>query len=191
MPDPRDEAKMPSIPDGGLSESMPEWLRRPPAWRTLRDDDVVQTEPVVAEHLPEPDTSVIDPRVFLTDDDLPPWLRNMGRGLRSRRDLPGDDDAVESGVRREDPAREGNGVEPQSIPVTAPTAPVGPTSRFVPRSPAVVAPARATEGTKRAAPTVPGRRPVPSPWWQGAPMVLLLSALLLAALVAIAYLALY
>jgi hypothetical protein len=191
MPDPRDEAKMPSIPDGGLSESMPEWLRRPPAWRTLKDDDVVQTEPVVAEHLPEPDTTVIDPRSLLTDDDLPLWLRNMGRGRRSRRDLPGDDDAVESGVRRDDQEQEVNGVERPASPVTAQTAPAGATSRFVPRYPAVIAPARASETTKRAAPTVSGHRPAPSPWWQGASMVLLLSVLLLAALVAIAYLTLY
>jgi hypothetical protein len=191
MPDPRDEAKMPSIPDGGLSESMPEWLRRPPAWRTLKDDDVVQTEPVAAEHLPEPDTSVIDPRTFLTDDDLPLWLRNMGRGLRSRRDLPGDDDAVESSVRYDNRAGEDDGGERPAIPVTAQAAPVAAPSRFVPRSPAVIAPARATRTTNRAAPTAPGHRPVSSPWWQGAPMVLLLSALLLAALAVIAYLTLY
>ncbi len=191
MPDPRDEAKMPPIPDGGLSESMPDWLRRPPAWRTLEDADVVQTRPAVADRLPEPDTSVIDPRTFLIDDDLPLWLRNMGRGLRTRRELPGDDDAVEVEARLDEATGE-NG-EATSVPThtTAPRSASQPASRFVPRAPTVIAPPRAAAPMERVGQVTQGYLREPSPWWQGAPMVLLLSALLLAAVVVIAFLAFY
>jgi len=62
---------MRTLPDGGLSDAMPEWLRRPPAWRELAGKDA----PEAASPLPEPDTSVIDPRTFIDVSDLPPWLQ--------------------------------------------------------------------------------------------------------------------
>src|SRR5680860_155139 len=71
------EGEMPSIPDGGLSGSMPDWLRRPPAWRTLPDREVAQTTPGTVSTLPDADTSDIDPRTFIQDDDLPEWLRSL------------------------------------------------------------------------------------------------------------------
>lgn len=83
MPDkPRDyqhEREIPPIPDGGLSTSMPDWLRRPPAWRNLPDHGVEPPPVAGSVALPEPDASVIDPREFIHDDDLPGWLRSMRR----------------------------------------------------------------------------------------------------------------
>lgn len=68
------DEEMRPLPDGGLSEAMPDWLRRPPAWRELPRKD----EPITGEKpLPEPDTSVIDPRDLVTIDDLPQWLRDI------------------------------------------------------------------------------------------------------------------
>jgi hypothetical protein len=60
-----------TLPDGGLSDAMPEWLRRPPAWRELAGKET----PEAARELPAPDTSVIDPRTFIDVSDLPPWLQ--------------------------------------------------------------------------------------------------------------------
>lgn len=58
------------LPDGGLTETMPEWLRRPPAWRDLERTNVGESP-----MLPDPDTSVIDPRTFVELADLPAWLQ--------------------------------------------------------------------------------------------------------------------
>lgn len=65
------DAGHPSIPDGGLSETMPAWLQRPPAWRgmTVREPE--------RRDLPPPDTSVIDPRTMLDLGDLPLWLQRI------------------------------------------------------------------------------------------------------------------
>jgi hypothetical protein len=67
------------LPDGGLATAMPDWLRRPPAWRDLKPrDDLIKRD------LPEPDTSVIDPRTFVDLADLPPWLQAIAaRGERA------------------------------------------------------------------------------------------------------------
>lgn len=66
------EEELRPLPDGGLTETMPEWLRRPPAWRDLARKDDGETGVRV---LPEPDTSVIDPRTFVELTDLPAWLQ--------------------------------------------------------------------------------------------------------------------
>lgn len=82
-----------SLPDGGLGENMPDWLRRPPAWRDLSTSETVQvasitsSDPVGQEHGPvlvervlaPEDTSVIDPRGLIDFEDLPAWLREVGR----------------------------------------------------------------------------------------------------------------
>jgi hypothetical protein len=78
------------IPDGGLQQSMPEWLRRPPAWRNLpKREEPAKAEPPVTVpareplpaqlpvHLPEPDTSEIDPRSLVDIADLPQWLQDL------------------------------------------------------------------------------------------------------------------
>jgi hypothetical protein len=58
------------LPDGGLGTAMPDWLRRPPAWRDLKPRDGAR-----GRDLPDPDISVIDPRTFVDLADLPPWLQ--------------------------------------------------------------------------------------------------------------------
>jgi hypothetical protein len=71
---------LPPLPDGGLSASMPSWLREPPV-------------PIIAETPPlasvardvAPEQAVVlaplgpraDPRTFLSDDDFPQWLRDL------------------------------------------------------------------------------------------------------------------
>lgn len=83
MPDePRDNQhvrQMPPIPDGGLATSMPDWLRRPPAWRTSPDRESGPSAMANIPTLPDTDTSVIDPREFIHDDDLPRWLQSLRR----------------------------------------------------------------------------------------------------------------
>lgn len=70
-----DPNALPPIPDGGLSTGMPDWLRRPPAWRSLKESAVP------AKAVPSPDTSPIDPRSILTIDDLPVWLQRIAASL--------------------------------------------------------------------------------------------------------------
>lgn len=53
------------IPDGGLSTNLPEWLKDRPAWaKSDAPRDVVS-----------PDTSLIDPRILVSEEDFPDWLR--------------------------------------------------------------------------------------------------------------------
>lgn len=93
----------PSIPDGGLAEAMPDWLRRPPAWRGMPVPDVPPPDPVAVpaptveveaampeaattaarpRELPPPDTAPIDPSSLIDLDDLPEWLVSLGRRAR-------------------------------------------------------------------------------------------------------------
>lgn len=83
--------EMRPIPDGGLQQSMPEWLRRPPAWRALpkKEEPASETAELTAEsateetpapapeELPDPDTSEIDPRSLVDITDLPQWLQDL------------------------------------------------------------------------------------------------------------------
>lgn len=188
MPDARDEDRMPPIPDGGLSESMPEWLRRPPAWRTLKDSEVVQPEPTRTASLPEADTSEIDPRTFLTDDDLPVWLRKMGPGRRGVDPAQvGDDEPVsapESTQTSDSVAASASSSSPQVDRARSVQSPRS-SPRFVPRTPPVPV---ATQPSPRREPAprapVAGTRRAEgpaTPWWRGLPMILLLSLLLLVA----------
>ncbi|HWV25379.1 MAG TPA: hypothetical protein VNZ58_14420 [Thermomicrobiales bacterium] len=98
--------EMRPLPDGGLSDAMPDWLRRPPAWRELpRKDDPVPSQ----RTLPDPDTSVIDPRELITVDDLPQWLRDIA----AREHEPETTSIPELPVRPEKP-------EPTATPETTP-----------------------------------------------------------------------
>jgi hypothetical protein len=77
-----DTDTMRPIPDGGLQQSMPEWLRRPPAWRNLpkREEPVKAESPVAVQErapLPDADTSEIDPRSLVDIADLPQWLQDL------------------------------------------------------------------------------------------------------------------
>lgn len=70
MSDTKQPEQMRSIPDGGLKDAMPSWLKRPPAWR-----DLPTAEQRRERALPEPDTSEIDPRTLVDVSDLPQWLQ--------------------------------------------------------------------------------------------------------------------
>lgn len=194
MPDkPEDtsgDQALPPIPDGGLSNSMPEWLRRPPAWRTLRDADVVQTRPEVSRELPEADTSEIDPRSLLTDDDLPAWLRNLGRRQRpvmdqaDQRLQAADADGDERGLF-DLPETDTTAGQPSAASTNA--------ARFVPRRPAIQSEPDTPTAPHHDFDQTSTQQPIPapanSPWWQGLPMVLILGALLAIAVVVIVLMA--
>jgi hypothetical protein len=106
------------IPDGGLRDAMPEWLRRPPAWRNLpkraEPDTPVATSPEAKEReLPEPDTSEIDPRSLVDISDLPQWLQDLAArsDAVSRPPVITDEpasDATEENVMKE-PEKQGEG----------------------------------------------------------------------------------
>ncbi|HEV2127036.1 MAG TPA: hypothetical protein VGR22_00275 [Thermomicrobiales bacterium] len=177
MPDKRrDEEQLPPIPDGGLAESMPEWLRRPPAWRTLRDEEVVQAEPPETDEIPEADDSPIDPRTFLTDDDLPDWLRRLGSVSSPQPESGADERVAVAADERTEP-------EPSAA-VSRPVA----SAHFVPRSPAVTH----AEGDRKSL-SPPARAPSMrrqtvihrAAWWQGPQLEILLAVALLMALIVI------
>ena len=56
---------LPPLPDGGLAAAMPSWLLAPPD----PSDAAPDSAPAAAE------AAEIDPTNFLTEDDLPAWLR--------------------------------------------------------------------------------------------------------------------
>lgn len=195
MPDKhRDDEQLPPIPDGGLSASMPEWLRRPPAWRTLPDAEVVQSEPGKSGELPEADTSVIDPRTFLTDDDLPEWLRRFGESARGVAAPEGQASASAETATIEAPRD-----EPEREVQPAPDA----SARFAPRASVIV---RASGAERSPASPESRQAPVSGPvtnptgsrsgrgstyragWWQGSQLAILLAVALVIALIVIAIL---
>ena len=93
MRDNKQPDTMRPIPDGGLKDSMPAWLKRPPAWRNM---------PTAEERhertLPEPDTSVIDPHTLLDVSDLPQWLQAIAE--RGNLPAPEPDPVIEHGVKQ-------------------------------------------------------------------------------------------
>lgn len=172
MGDREEQSNLPPIPDGGLSEGMPEWLRRPPAWRTLADREVEAPEPAETSALPEPDDSVIDPRTFLTDDDLPLWLRNLGRGRVVSREATGEARIV-AGSGEESTERTDAETPAEDAPAP---------SRFVPATPPAPPMASPAPERSRQAPEAPAPRPHVAPAWQGAWVVAVLAALLAVAI---------
>ncbi|MFN8679325.1 MAG: hypothetical protein U0Z70_23280 [Thermomicrobiales bacterium] len=65
---------LPPLPDGGLSVTMPAWLRAVP--------ETPEPNPPSQEHEPLPAAEPplgphADPRTFLRDDDFPRWLREL------------------------------------------------------------------------------------------------------------------
>src|SRR5665811_408664 len=171
------EGEMPSIPDGGLSGSMPDWLRRPPAWRTLPDREVAQTTPGTVSTLPDADTSDIDPRTFIQDDDLPEWLRSLRQF---------------SPLAVVDPGPQENSPDARSSALTAPepndeksvaTQDVSSPSAFRPRRP----PSAESLGNQRSAPTSapPVNVEIERSWWERAAFTALLGVALLVAIIVI------
>lgn len=70
MSDDQQPEELRPIPDGGLKDTMPGWLKRPPAWRSMPS-----AEQRHERTLPEPDTSEIDPKTLVDVNDLPQWLQ--------------------------------------------------------------------------------------------------------------------
>jgi hypothetical protein len=73
---------LPPLPDGGLSASMPAWLRELPAevgGRRTEDRGPSRSLPssVLRPPSPVPLGPRADPRTFLSDDDFPRWLRDL------------------------------------------------------------------------------------------------------------------
>ncbi len=166
----RDAESLPPIPDGGLATSMPDWLQRPPAWQEVDDDEPAQSNHDRSNALLEAETSIIDPRAFLTEDDLPPWLRGLRRPARPT---------------REDATGQGRDVDGKGLA----EAKVGASSRFVPRSMMSVSQVPSETAVRKQAPSHGRLYPAPSPRGargQGLQLVLLLLAgALLAAVLAI------
>jgi hypothetical protein len=66
---------LPPLPDGGLGASMPAWLRDAPSVV-----GVAEAAPSLSLDVPDPPAPPgvqADPRLFLTDDDFPRWLRDL------------------------------------------------------------------------------------------------------------------
>lgn len=70
MSDKQPTEELRPLPDGGLKDAMPAWLKRPPAWRNMPT-----AEERFERTLPEPDTSEIDPSSLVDLSDLPEWLQ--------------------------------------------------------------------------------------------------------------------
>lgn len=101
---PPDDRPLPPLPDGGLAATMPDWLRHPDA---AGGDGVRATTPdyppegVGAATAVPPPAEAIDPTTFLTEDDLPAWLRRLATG---RGDAASGGGAVPGPARRVPPA---------------------------------------------------------------------------------------
>lgn len=79
MSDDQQPEELRPIPDGGLKDTMPGWLKRPPAWRNMPTADQRHERT-----LPEPDTSEINPKTLVDVSDLPQWLQTIA----ARGDVP-------------------------------------------------------------------------------------------------------
>lgn len=66
---------LPPLPDGGLGASMPSWLREAPP--PADAGDVAPSLSLDVPDPPAPPGAQADPRLFLTDDDFPRWLRDL------------------------------------------------------------------------------------------------------------------
>lgn len=180
------KSDLPQIPDGGLSDSMPEWLRRPPAWRTLDHEEIAPVDPEDASKLPAADTSEIDPRTLLSEDDLPAWLRAFGK--RDVRDAA----MMESTSAQIDAEPERAEVKPASQSSPDPNdAANGATGSSLPledhQAQELTGNDSNVSGHRLSSEPIERRRHdrAQTTWWQGLPMILLLSALLLMAVVVI------
>jgi hypothetical protein len=184
MADRDDQSNLPPIPDGGLADTMPDWLRRPPAWRALPDREIALPEPEGTGDLPEPDESVIDPRELLNDDDLPGWLRTLGRARPATPPVAGEPVEVAPGGIQPVAGAEAS-ESGQPAPATS--------SRFVPAAPPVSAAARPAPAVPPSGGTLPAAPVTPTAQvraWQGGWVVALLAALLVVAIAVIIVLAL-
>lgn len=104
------------IPDGGLKDAMPGWLKRPPAWRNM---------PTAQERheraLPEPDTSEIDPATLVDVNDLPQWLQTIA--ARGEIPLSEPDESVGYALEQIQAAASKSTPNPDPVEVAAPDSP--------------------------------------------------------------------
>lgn len=95
----------PPIPDGGLSTSMPAWLKTPPVWATSS----------AGHTLPPSDHSPIDPASLVREEDVPQWMRTLSRHMNDRAsaaekaELP---DLADTALNAESPPASGESDEP-------------------------------------------------------------------------------
>jgi len=69
------EPPLPPLPDGGLASGMPDWLSAPlPSRAEPPPPDAVAAAPATADA----SSDLHDPRTWLTEDDLPLWIRRLG-----------------------------------------------------------------------------------------------------------------
>lgn len=113
MSDAKQPEHMRPIPDGGLKDAMPSWLKRPPAWR-----DLPTAEQRHERSLPEPDTSEIDPRSLVDVSDLPQWLQAIA--ARGDIPLPVPDASVDHAVEVVQAAHKPAAVQPEPGEMAAP-----------------------------------------------------------------------
>lgn len=102
------------IPDGGLKDTMPGWLKRPPAWRNMPS-----AEQRHERTLPEPDTSEIDPRSLVDVSDLPQWLQTIA--ARGEVPVPEPDQTVGYALQQVQAANQRVRAEDQEPIVAEPT----------------------------------------------------------------------
>lgn len=93
MTDDQQPEEMRPIPDGGLKDAMPGWLKRPPAWRNMPTPEQRHERT-----LPDPDTREIDPRSLVDVSDLPQWLQTIA--ARSEEDSTESDHVVEHAIEQ-------------------------------------------------------------------------------------------
>lgn len=151
------------LPASGLTEAMPDWLRRPPAWHGR---DLPARGATARPTLPPEDRSIIDPATLVSVDDLPAWLRRLAHEAETPAQT-GPDAAI-AGRPEPEPA------VPERV-VQDPVAPEPLVSEPGAREPAVVAPVPAA---------VPSTTPTRElQVWQQWPVVAFLAAALAIAVV--------
>ncbi|HWV34507.1 MAG TPA: hypothetical protein VNZ55_02670 [Thermomicrobiales bacterium] len=199
-----DDPEMRPLPDGGLGENMPDWLRRPPAWRVLPAAQMPVFEPDPAtttppRELPPEDTSVIEPTSLIEFGDLPRWLRELGTQRLTRENEAAE--TVDAPVQEAGGEEHSEPVAPEAAPgaVPEPSSAVGATSQgdALPQAEELApVPSEPTPESSPAQMSTPAESnfvpvtPLPPAqeirfWQRGEVVLLLVAALLVAVVVAI------
>lgn len=165
---------LPPIPDGGLSAGMPEWIRRPPAWRRIPDAGRPPRS------VPQPDTTPIDPRTMLTVDDLPLWLQRLAGSRAEPIDVVlapshADENQPADGIERFQERREADAEAGAGAPAPSSTGSIDENPRMM------------TDESLR--PSAPPVEPIDErSWWRAIPLTtLLLVCLMLSILIIVLY----
>ena len=195
-----DDPEMRPLPDGGLGENMPDWLRRPPAWRVLPATQMPSFEPDPAtttppRELPPEDTSVIEPTSLIEFDDLPRWLRELGTQRLTHEDEVTEtvDVSVTDAEGEESPVPVAPDSAARAAPAPSSAVDAAPQGDALPTSEEPLpAPEPAPEPSHAETSTPAGSKPMPAApareiqfWQRGEVVLLLVAALLVAVVVAI------